>query len=77
MKKFAIVLAFFAFMAFGASSLQPVMAAGNNVHTTLLQEVKKDKKDAKKDKKVKKEACSDKKSCCKSECKDDKKSDVK
>ncbi len=74
MKKFAIGLAFFAFMAFGVSTLQPVMAAGTNVHTTLLQEVKKDKKETKK---VKKEACSEKKSCCKSECKDDKKSDKK
>lgn len=77
MKKLAIGLAFFAFMAFGAASLQPVMAAGNSNQITLLQEVKKSKSEAKKDKKDKKEACVEKKSCCKTECKDDKKSDVK
>ncbi|PKP47915.1 MAG: hypothetical protein CVT92_16585 [Bacteroidetes bacterium HGW-Bacteroidetes-1] len=76
MKKLAITLAFFAFIAFGTSSMQSVIAS--TVNTEVVKTTDDDKKKA--DVKTKKSDCATKSSCCstkKAECDDKKKEETK
>jgi hypothetical protein len=80
MKKLAFSLALIAFLAFGAASVQTVVAATTGIEMARMDDDKKkedEKKATKKDDKAKKGDCATKKSCCSSEkksgCDDDKK----
>ena len=78
MKKLVLSIALMAFIAFGAASIQTVVASTTGIELARLDDDKK--KDAKKETKETKEKkgdCTTKKSCCSSEkkssCDDDKK----
>ncbi|MDY0076822.1 MAG: hypothetical protein RBR87_06045 [Bacteroidales bacterium] len=84
MKKFALVLSFFAFFAFGTATIQTAVAADNAVVVKMMDGDKKVKdKKTKKSEKTMKSECSDKKtSCCtpdvkKEACNGDKKVEKK
>jgi hypothetical protein len=78
MKKLVLSIALIAFIAFGAGSIQTVVASTTGIELAKLDDDKK--KDAKKETKETKEKkgdCTTKKSCCseekKASCDDDKK----
>lgn len=81
MKKLAITLAFFAFIAFGTANLQAAVISSVNTEMVKPDDGKKKEEAKKADKKTKKgDCCSTKKADCgekKAECDDKKKEDTK